>query len=155
MKLVKLLNILLLLFSLQAKAADDEVGIGAILGNPTGASGHMRLDDKHFLAGALAYNFAKFPGLHLSVDYLWDNTYEFDIKTAQWNVYYGVGGRIISVQSGDDKNKIALGVRAPVGTYHTLRDPHIMIFGEIAPVLNLAPSSDVGFDLGIGFRILF
>ena len=154
MKLVKLLGVCVLLSCLQAKAADD-VGVGAILGSPTGVSGHIRMDDRHLLAGALAYNFSKYPGLHISVDYLWDNSYEFSIKSWQWDVYYGLGGRVIAVQSGDDKNKTALGVRAPLGTSHTLRDPHIMIFGEIAPVLNFIPNTDLGFDLGVGFRILF
>ena len=154
MKCFKIIGVLMLLVSTQAIAA-DEVGIGAVLGSPTGVSAHLRLDEGHLLAGALAYNLSKYPGLHLSVDYLWDNVYEFNIKSAKWDVYYGLGGRIIAIQSGDDKNKTAFGVRAPLGTSHTIRDPNIMVFGEIAPVLNLAPSTDVGFDLGIGFRILF
>ncbi len=154
MKILKTICTLVLLFALQAKAG-DEFGVGAVLGSPTGASAHMRLDGGHTLAGALAYNFARFPGLNIAVDYLWDNTYEFNTKSIQWDVYYGVGGRIIAIQSGDDKNKTALGVRAPIGVSHIIRDPHMMVFGEIAPVLNLVPSSDLGFDLGIGFRILF
>ena len=113
MKLVKLLCASLMLGCLQAKAADD-IGVGAILGSPTGVSAHIRMDDRHLLAGALAYNFSRYPGLHISVDYLWDNAYEYNIKSWQWDVYYGLGGRVIGIQSGDDKNKTAVGVRAPV-----------------------------------------
>ena len=139
MKLVKIVGVLVFLFSFQAKAA-DEFGLGGIIGSPTGISGHVRLDEDHLIAGALAYNFARYPGLHLSADYLWNNTYEFSIKTWLWDVYYGVGGRIISIQSGDDKNKTALAVRAPIGASHTLRDPRMLIFGEIAPALNFSPN---------------
>ena len=153
MKLIVMLGVLILSYSFQVRA--EEVGVGAIIGSPTGVSAHVRLDSQHLIAGALAYNFSKYQGLHLSGDYLWDNTYEFSIKSWEWNVYYGIGGRLIAIQSGDDKNKTAFGVRGPVGVTHTLRDPHVMIFGEIAPVLNIIPSSDVGFDLGLGARILF
>jgi hypothetical protein len=154
MKLCALIALLSFAFSTQVFAA-DEFGVGAVIGSPTGISAHARVDDHHLLQGALAYSFSRYPGLHISADYVWDNVYEFDIKTTNWDVYYGLGGRVIAVQGGNDKGSTALGVRGPIGAIHTLRDPHILVFGEIAPVLNLAPNSDVEFDLGIGCRIIF
>ena len=154
MNLKSLILALILGLSFQAKAA-DEMGIGAMIGNPTGASGYLRAYEGHVIAAALAYSFSRFPGLYISGDYLWDSNYQFSIKSWAWDVYYGVGGRVIAVQSGDDKNSTAFGVRGPVGVTHVLRDPHIMFFGELVPVLTLSPRSDVGLDLGIGLRILF
>ena len=132
-----------------------DFGAGAIVGTMVGASGHVLLDREHFIQGAFAYNFARYPGLIISADYIWENIYEFSVNSFDWHTYFGGGGRFVAVQSGDDKGRTAFGARAPVGVSHILRDPHMILFGEVAPVLNIAPTTDFSIDLGIGFRVLF
>jgi hypothetical protein len=151
----KALFIILAIVATQAKAADD-VGIGGILGSPTGISGHLMLDKDEMLVGALGYGFWHYSGLYFHTDYvIVDPSYGFNIKTAEWDVYYGVGGRFVAINSGDDKDKMNLGVRVPVGVLHRLRKPRFLVFGEIVPVLNIAPRTEIGFDAGIGARFLF
>ena len=150
---MKIFFVILLLASKLALATD--YGLGGILGSPTGISAHKRLDKDHTLAGALAYNFSSYRGIHLHVDYLWDNVYKMKIVDQVWNLYYGVGGRLISINAGKNDGKTSLGIRAPGGAYRNFTDPNVMIFGELVPVLNLSPNSEIHFDVGVGLRILF
>jgi hypothetical protein len=150
---VKLLMIVILFVSSAAHAVN--YGIGGILGSPSGISAHMRLDKERNLAAALAYNFSSYRGLHLHVDYLWDNKYKTTLAGQVWGLYYGLGGRLITINSGKNKGHTSFGVRAPGGVFRNFTDPNIMLFGEIVPVLNLSPNTEIHFDAGAGVRILF
>jgi hypothetical protein len=130
-------------------------GIGAIIGSPTGISGFFDLSTNRSLAWAVAYNFSKYAGVHIHLDYLFNNDYRFNVGSALYNFYYGIGGRSIFISTGDDKNSTNFGLRAPIGALHRLQGSRVMIFGEIVPVLNLAPGTSIGFDFGIGARFLF
>ena len=69
--------------------------------------------------------------------------------------YYGGGLRVMSIRSGRDSGQSRLGVRVPFGLHYQISNPDLEFFGEIAPVLDITPSTDVYFDVGIGLRIRF
>ena len=69
-------------------------------------------------------------------------------------MYYGIGGRIISYDD-TKKSVVALGPRGSLGLNYDFFNPNVEIFGELALVLEVAPSVDADIDFGVGARIRF
>ncbi len=63
--------------------------------------------------------------------------------------YYGIGGRLLL------GNQAKLGVRIPVGLNYLFANDPIGIFFEVAPVLDLVPSTRFDVNGGIGIRYYF
>lgn len=143
---------IIVLASLSTWAAGENLGLGVIIGDPTGVSLKYKLANENFLDGALAWSSL---GIHLHSDYLWQRDNYFAINAQNFDLYYGIGGRIISIDSGSNKNKTSFGPRAPVGMNYKLKGSHLQFFAELSLNLNLAPNSDVDFDGGIGMRFHF
>lgn len=130
---------------LRAQKAGD-VGVGVILGDPTGLSGKYWLDDRNALDAGLGFS----GDFALHADYLrhiWD-LWPQPVK-GKLPAYLGLGARL---EASDDPE---FGIRAVGGTAYWLPRHPIEVFLEIAPVFRLAPSADVGFDAGIGLRYYF
>ena len=63
--------------------------------------------------------------------------------------------RFISISSKDHSGDLSFGPRAPIGLKYEMQDPSIEFFGEVAAVLDLAPTTNVDLDLGVGARYRF
>ena len=70
------------------------------------------------------------------------------------NLYYGAGARI-STYSGKSKSGLGLGARAPLGIAYQMKKPAVEFFGEAALILELSPSTEALFNIGIGARYYF
>jgi hypothetical protein len=151
----KMAALILSLVTLSSYSAHADSAIGAVIGDPTGISGRTSYDNDHSLEGALAYGLGHRSGMHIHGTYLWDKARTFHTDSGPFYLYYGIGARIIFIDHGDDKNDIAVGPRAPVGILYNFKDPNIEVFGELALTLDIAPSTDVDLDAGIGVRIRF
>lgn len=132
-------------------------GIGAVLGDPTGLSFESEVDSQHSWDGVIAWSSGKNAGFHIHGDYLITRGAIADLDGHPLELFYGIGGRMIQIDNdnSDDDGKTSLGVRAPVGLQVKIQDPNIEFFGEIAPVLDLVPSTGLDFDVGIGGRYYF
>ena len=149
----KLICVLLIgLTSLTTWAAGENLGLGVIIGDPTGVSLKYKLASDNAIDGALAWSSL---GVHLHSNYLWQRDNYFNIDSQTFDLYYGIGLRLISINSGSNKNKTSIGPRAPLGANYKLRGTQLQFFAELALNLNLTPSSDVDFDGGIGMRFHF
>lgn len=134
----------------------DNIGLGVLLGDPSGISYKNYINSRNAVDAALGWTFRHDGGLYVHVDYLWHNYNLFqdiddDLTVTRGLVafYFGIGGRAFI---GDHSN---LGVRIPVGVnYHFENDP-FEIFFEIAPVLELIPETEADFNGGIGIRYYF
>ena len=120
-------------------AQDDGFGLGVIIGEPTGISGKLWLGTSTAFDGAAAWSFNKNGNLHLHADYLYHSF------TDGLAFYYGIGVR---AKLEDDRR---VGIRFPLGVTYVARPP-IDIFLEVAPMLDLAPSTDFRLNASIGFR---
>ena len=125
------------------------IGLGIILGEPTGISFKSWQSDEIAYDAALAWSLGKDGKVHVHVDYLIHN-YKL-IRTINSNtpVYYGIGGRIKT------KDETALGVRIPLGINFKSRKIPIDVFIEIVPTLNLIPETVFDLEGGIGVRYYF
>lgn len=123
--------------------------LGVIVGEPTGVSGKMELADGTALDAAAAWSFSGKDKLSLHADKLWYRRDVFKVKTGRMPLYYGVGARL----KLEDKSKV--GIRMPIGAQYYVPDSRLTFFGELAPILDLAPDTDLEFSAAIGFRVVF
>ena len=141
-------------FALPLAAAD--VGLGVIVGEPTGLS--LSLENR--LAFGAAWSFRNY--VHFHGDYLFireglpELESEFS-KPVGW--YLGLGGKVRLFTRDEDKNNsadsaVGLGVRVPVGlTFYPT--PDLELFLELVPGIALFPDTELDADAGIGIRYHF
>ena len=124
----------------------EGTGIGVQLGEPTGITLKMWQDQTHALQIAGAWSFIEPQALTAQVDYLIHSP----MKNRASYSYYGIGGRIKF-----EEGKSRLGIRVPLGLDYPVEGAPLDIFIEFAPILNLAPKTEVVFAGALGFRYFF
>ncbi len=128
------------------QAQMDGWGVGLILGEPTGISTKIWLDDQSAIDGALAWSFDDDGFLHLHADYLRHNFSIANVNSGQLPLYFGVGPKIVLKEDAE------LGVRVPFGAAYHFEGAPLDLFIEAVPILDLAPSTDLDFNIGLGAR---
>lgn len=150
------LVLVLLLVSQSVLAGDGPFLLGAILGDPTGVSGRADFTNNTSIDGALSWSSGgRNTGTQLHGDYLLIRPRALAAGDSFLDVYYGIGARLISITSSDHHGDLSIGPRAPIGLKYELNDPSVEFFGEVALVLDLAPSTGADLDLGVGARYRF
>jgi hypothetical protein len=127
----------------------EGVGLGVILGEPTGVSFKTWLKKTHAIDAAAAWSFGREDALHLHADYLIHNYSLLTFDKTTIPLYYGIGGRL------KFENNSRFGVRFPVGITVFIREAPIDLFLEVVPILNLAPDTDFDMNAAIGARYYF
>ncbi|MCH8557060.1 MAG: hypothetical protein LAT84_04525 [Balneolia bacterium] len=126
-------------------------GLGVMLGEPTGVTGKLWTGGNTAFAGGVAWSFSGRSSLHMHLDYQINNFNLIQVERGTMSFYYGLGGRFLIREDRDDK----LGVRIPLGLSYFFSNDPIELFMEVAPVLDLAPSTDFSANGGIGVRYYF
>jgi hypothetical protein len=158
---IMILTLFLFLLNVSSdnNAQNKKVGLGIIVGEPTGLSAKLWLNGNNALALGLGWSvegyrfngvdddYDKVTRTHLHIDYLWHSFYAIS-SNGQFPLYYGLGGRINTgpVYGG------TFGIRALLGVAWLPRSTPLDIFFEIAPTLLLVNSTGFGIDAGIGAR---
>ena len=73
----------------------------------------------------------------------------FRVQRGELPLYYGIGGRI------KDEFDTKLAMRGVVGLDYLFARAPVDIFFEVAPMLDLTPSTDFEIGAGIGARFYF
>lgn len=151
-----LLGILLLCGT--AYGMQEGLGVGLIIGEPTGFVVKKWMNNEVAIDGAVAWSFDGEDSLHVHGDYLLHN---YTLLKDQQNqiretipVYYGLGVR---VKFEDDKKgeDLQVGIRVPLGINFLLQEHPIDFFAEIVPVMDFAPDTDLDLNAAIGVRYFF
>ena len=133
-------------------APKQGLGVGIIVGEPTGISLKKWTDDTHAIDGAVAISLSDSDAFQLHADYLIHNFSSLstpEMKGATpW--YYGLGARLRS-RNGDTH----FGVRVPLGVNYLFADSPLDFFAEVAPVLDIAPKAALDLNGAIGLRFYF
>lgn len=140
-------------------AQDSGLGIGIIVGEPTGISLKKWTSATTAIDGAVAWAFDRNTSVQLHGDFLMHNFNLLKTDVGRLPVYYGVGGRVKfddERRRGRDTDRhTRVGVRVPVGMAYLFDRAPVDVFLEIVPILDLAPSSDFGLNAAIGARYFF
>jgi len=153
-KRIRILNIIFFIVAFSSLLKAETFGIGAVIGDPTGISAKMWLDKTTAIDGAFAWSMGGPNAIHVQGDYLVHQLSFFHLGKLPMNLYYGAGARITSY-SGKNKTGLGLGARAPLGMAYEFKKPSVELFAEVALVLELTPSTDALFNIGIGGRYYF
>ncbi len=136
------------LFSLGMQAQDSGIGVGVILGEPTGFSAKTWLSSYDALDAGLAWSIT-YGWFHIHADYLRHSFGLIEVEEGQLPLYYGVGAKI---GFGSD---IFIGARVPVGLNYLFDGIPLDIFIEIVPGLAIIPDTKFDMGGGIGVRYWF
>jgi hypothetical protein len=117
-----------------------DVGVGVILGSPTGISALFG----NRVAVAAAWNIPS-ERVHLHAD-VWLLRQRL-VDPVDW--YLGAGGKVQFASGNSDD--VRAGVRIPLGLqWYAL--PRLELFAEIVPGMQLIPSTGFDLDGGVGIR---
>ena len=142
----------LMLISLNAKAGNEA---GFVLGTSSGFSGLLDLQGGNAIDLGLAYSSNS--QFTVYSDYLFTKARSWNLQNMSYplTMYYGLGLRLLNIKSGKNDGKVAVGPRAPIGVHMEITNPNISFFAEVAPVLEVAPESNVEITAGVGVRLRF
>lgn len=128
----------------------ETFGLGVMLGEPTGINGKYWTSDVGAVDMGLAWSFSNSQtAFHIHSDYLFHNMKLFKLNERPLAFYYGPGARL------KFENRTKFGLRVPVGLAYRFEEQPIDMFFEVAPIVDLAPSTDLSVNLGIGARYYF
>ncbi len=130
---------------------NNGLGVGVILGDPSGFSAKYWTGKSNAIDLAVGYSFVgPSSGVGIHIDYLYhiDNL----IKSKESLVlYYGYGLRLRILNSRSN----IFGVRGVGGILWYLKNFPIDVFAEFAPSFRLLPNAALDFSFGIGGRYYF
>jgi hypothetical protein len=134
--------------SLQVMAQDKGLGLGIIVGEPTGLSAKIWTTESTALDAAMAWSFVGNGFLRLHSDLLF-HRHLIEVDRGKLPVYFGGGAKL-----GFTSN-LELGIRIPLGVAYQFESAPFEAFLELVPVFNLLPKTSLGMDGGIGIRYYF
>ena len=147
-----LILLTVILFGLHSNARSQSSGVGAgiIIGEPTGFSFKGWLNTQSAIDAGLAWSFVKEGSFHFHADYLY---HSFDVfkTTEKVPLYFGVGGRIKTGKNTDAR----VGVSGVIGIGYYFKDAPVDLFLEVAPIIDLTPSTELQVNAGFGVRYFF
>jgi len=142
--------LLIFLASLTAQSAENEFGLGAMLGNPTGLNGKYWLKDNVAVDGGLAMSIGRKARLSIHSDYLFQKDAAFYFNDVNpLDLYFGIGARM---EFDDD---IEIGVRIPVGLAHRFTEQPSDVFAEVAPIIDFIGRTGLEMHIAVGARYYF
>ncbi|MDR9468495.1 DUF3996 domain-containing protein [Marinospirillum sp.] len=141
----------------------QNLGVGLIVGEPTGLSIKKWLDSKHALDLGLGWSSSGSDSFHLHGDYLFHQygllrglASDLDLS-GNLTTYLGLGARA-KFRDNDrhhDDDDTLLGVRVPLGISYQFADAPVDLFIEAVPTLDLIPDSDFSVHAALGARYYF
>lgn len=141
----------ILFFASILPAQESGLGLGVILGEPTGLSGKLWVSEIMAFDLAASWSFVGEGSFYLHGDYLLHvhHLIPMDEEYGSFTFHYGIGPR---VELKDDPR---VGIRFPFGlSYYFARIP-LELFLEVAPVLDLLPATTFAANAGLGIRYYF
>jgi hypothetical protein len=136
--------------SLSALAAQGDMGVGVLIGNPVGVSGKYWLEGGHAVDAGAGLAWGSHSNMSVHSDYLLQNDAAFYYNdTIPLDLYYGLGGRMAFA------DEIELGLRIPVGLVHRFENDSSDMFAEVAPIVDFVGRTGIELNFGFGARYYF
>ncbi len=143
--------LILLILNSGLQAQSDKLGIGVIIGEPTGLSGKYWIAEDKAVDFAIGFStFDDRNRMSLHADYLYHLAGVIPSNDAI-PFYYGFGIRLRT----HSREEGSLGVRGVCGLLVNLREMPVELFFEAAPVFQLLPDTKLKLDAALGGRYYF
>jgi hypothetical protein len=126
------------------------VELGGMVGEPTGLSAKFWTTENTALTAAAAWSFVDDEAFHFHADVTTHDFGLFQVDKGELGLYYGLGGRILVEEDDDDR----FGFRVPVGLAYLFENAPVTLFGEVAPLLDVAPETDFTMNGALGVRFV-
>ncbi|MBN2754645.1 MAG: hypothetical protein JXR81_07240 [Candidatus Goldbacteria bacterium] len=146
---VMLSTVFVLFFAIGAHASKKGIGLGIVLGNPTGISVKNFLDKNSAVDFMVNWDFYS-AGLGVHAQYLIHKYDVFKIKEGRLPFYFGIGGF-----AGLWNGGMWAGAQVPVGLAYEFAGDPIDIFLEVRPGILLFPGMHPNVSGGLGIRYWF
>ena len=130
-----------------SKAQNGNLGLGVIVGEPTGLSLKAWQSGRTALDFGAAWSFVEDSAVHLHGDILLHRFGAMESRNLPF--YYGIGARVKMADSGGDPR---VGIRFPLGLDYLFGNDPLDMFFEVVPILDVAPDSDVSLNASVGMR---
>lgn len=140
----------------QAIAQDRNLGVGLIIGEPTGISLKLWTGSNSAIDFGLGWslsqniNETQNSRIHLHMDVL-RHSFNVISSAEQIPVYYGLGARFVGGSETDN----SLAVRSVFGLAWEPHYTPLDLFLEVAPSLQVVPSTTFALDAAVGIRYYF
>ena len=131
--------------------AKNRYGLGVMIGAPTGISAKILRSKKHPLDAGISFG----NNFEVHSTYLLPQKKRLVLERTRLRWYWGIGGKLKSVDKKDEDDEIYLGPRASIGINHYFKKLSLEGFAESAINVFVLPSSDVDLDITIGARYYF
>ncbi len=141
--------------SQEPSRARDGLGIGIMIGEPTGLSFKQWVSRDTAIAGGAAWSFSGRESFHIHADHVW---HLFELLPPEeapdihgfFSPYFGIGMRA-RLRSGSSRT----GVRIPGGVSYIPPEAPLEIFLEIAPIMDVVPDTTLRLNAALGARYFF
>lgn len=139
---------------------EDGLGIGLVVGEPTGVSVKKWISPENALDAGLGWSFSEHESLQFHGDFLIHNfnVLKTEVHAGRLPVYFGVGGRLKLQDENHGREHdgdASIGVRIPFGISYLFDKSPVDIFAEIVPILDVVPDADFDINAAIGVRVYF
>jgi hypothetical protein len=131
--------------------AEEQFGLGVMVGQPSGVSGKYFIDKYNALDAGFGWSLDSDHDFHIHADYLYHFYSFIDSGTGETPIYLGVGARAVF---RDDKDNKA-GFRFPLGVEHLFKSAPFDVFAEIVPIFNVSPDTEFDLEGVVGARFYF
>ncbi len=151
----RILLSVLTLFLLCSMLSASQLGVGIILGSPTGLSMKLWRSRKVAFDLALAWDFGN-DYFHIHGDYLYHFPLSMEgISQRSLYSYLGIGARMKFRNNRNGEDNSILGLRGVGGLEFIPHSVPLDMFIEIAPVMSFIPKTDFDLEGGVGIRYSF
>ena len=140
--------VLLGILSFGLSAQNSGLGVGVIVGEPTGFSAKSWLSSYDAVDAGLAWSISH-SWLRVHADYLRHVFDLIEVEKGQLPLYFGIGAKI------GFGNDILIGARVPLGLNYLFDGTPLDVFIEVVPGLEIIPDTKFNMEGGIGVRYWF
>lgn len=133
-----------------AEGAAPPVGLGVMVGEPTGVSGKLWLGARSAVDMAASWSLVHDGRAEFHGDYLRHNAGLFSVRRGSLALTYGIGGRLLMRKHRDDR----LGARIPVGLSYLFEGNQVEVFVEAVPIVDLIPETEGDLAAALGIRYM-
>ncbi|TNE86375.1 MAG: hypothetical protein EP330_21790 [Deltaproteobacteria bacterium] len=133
------------------------IGVGLVLGEPSGITGKFYLSRQHALDATLGtgtYDQGRDSALWFSLVYLWHPSVLHQDPAFDLGWHVGVGGFVVDHDVADNA---AVGARVPIGLDFTLNEVPLQFFLDVSADVEILPDpvEDIWLGAGLGGRYFF